>query len=91
VLPVLFEKPGRHDGQLVGRSPYLQAVHAVIGPEPIDKGPIDKEWIGVVVPVMIDRAEPNSLAGTVAAGEPASSARADMRLSDGAAQAEYRT
>ena len=28
VLPVLFEKPGRHPGQLVGRSPYLQAVHA---------------------------------------------------------------
>ena len=27
-LPVLFEKPGRHPGQLVGRSPYLQAVHA---------------------------------------------------------------
>ena len=27
-MPVLFEKPGRHDGQLVGRSPYLQAVHA---------------------------------------------------------------
>ena len=24
---VLFEKPGRHDGQLIGRSPYLQAVH----------------------------------------------------------------
>ena len=28
VLPVLFEKPGRHEGQLVGRSPYLQRVHA---------------------------------------------------------------
>ena len=27
-LPVLFEKPGRRPGQLVGRSPYLQAVHA---------------------------------------------------------------
>ena len=27
-LPVLFEKPGRHPGQLVGRSPYLQSVHA---------------------------------------------------------------
>ena len=27
VLPVLLEKPGRHPGQLVGRSPYLQAVH----------------------------------------------------------------
>ena len=24
---VLFEKPGRHDGQLIGRSPYLQPVH----------------------------------------------------------------
>jgi tRNA-2-methylthio-N6-dimethylallyladenosine synthase len=27
ILPVLFEKPGRHDGQLIGRSPYLQGVH----------------------------------------------------------------
>jgi tRNA-2-methylthio-N6-dimethylallyladenosine synthase len=26
---VLLEKPGRHDGQLIGRSPYLQAVHVV--------------------------------------------------------------
>ncbi len=26
-MPVLLERPGRHDGQLVGRSPYLQAVH----------------------------------------------------------------
>jgi tRNA-2-methylthio-N6-dimethylallyladenosine synthase len=26
-LPVLIEKIGRHDGQLVGRSPYLQAVY----------------------------------------------------------------
>ena len=24
---VLFEKPGRYDGQLIGRSPYLQPVH----------------------------------------------------------------
>ncbi len=31
-LPVLFEKPGRRPGQLVGRSPYLQAVHAEVGP-----------------------------------------------------------
>ena len=28
ILPVLFEREGRHEGQLVGRSPYLQAVHA---------------------------------------------------------------
>ena len=26
-LPVLIEKPGRMNGQMVGRSPYLQAVH----------------------------------------------------------------
>jgi len=27
-LPVLFERPGRQPGQAIGRSPYLQAVHA---------------------------------------------------------------
>jgi tRNA-2-methylthio-N6-dimethylallyladenosine synthase len=26
-LPVLIERTGRHDGQVVGRSPYLQGVH----------------------------------------------------------------
>jgi tRNA-2-methylthio-N6-dimethylallyladenosine synthase len=98
VLPVLFEKPGRHDGQLVGRSPYLQAVHAVIGPERIDPERIDperidperidKERIGDIVPIMIDRAEPNSLAGTVVTGEPVLSAGASARLSGGAPPAE---
>ncbi len=33
---VLFEKPGRHPGQIVGRSPYLQPVH-VIGTVDIDR------------------------------------------------------
>jgi tRNA-2-methylthio-N6-dimethylallyladenosine synthase len=55
VLPILFEKAGRHAGQLVGRSPYLQPVHADCG--------IDR--VGDVVPVMIRGAEPNSLAGTL--------------------------
>ena len=27
VVPVLVERPGRHPGQVVGRSPWLQAVH----------------------------------------------------------------
>ncbi len=27
ILPVLLERPGRYPGQLVGRTPYLQAVH----------------------------------------------------------------
>ena len=59
VLPVLFEKPGRHAGQLVGRSPYLQSVHAAA----------DAELIGRVVPVMIGAAQANSLAGCVVSGE----------------------
>ena len=59
VLPVLFEKPGRHPGQLVGRSPYLQSVHADAG----------VEQIGEIVPVTIRAAKPNSLAGVIAAAE----------------------
>ena len=55
-LPVLFEKRGRHRGQLVGRSPYLQAVHAA-APE---------QLIGTVVAVRLVRTEPNSLAGELA-------------------------
>ena len=56
VLPVLFEKPGRHAGQLVGRSPWLQPVHAQAPPH----------LTGRVLPVRIERAMPNSLAGALA-------------------------
>ncbi len=55
VLPVLFEKPGRHPGQLSGRSPYLQAVHAE-GPDRL---------IGQIVPVWIEVANKMSLAGVL--------------------------
>jgi tRNA-2-methylthio-N6-dimethylallyladenosine synthase len=51
-LPVLFEGPGRHEGQIVGRSPYLQAVHC--------QGP--QSLVGNVEPVVIRAAGPNSLA-----------------------------
>jgi tRNA-2-methylthio-N6-dimethylallyladenosine synthase len=54
-LPVLFEKPGRHPGQLVGRSPYLQAVHAE-APESL---------IGAIAAVRIVALGTNSLAGEV--------------------------
>jgi tRNA-2-methylthio-N6-dimethylallyladenosine synthase len=54
-LPVLFEKPGRRPGQLVGRSPYLQAVHAEAG----------SETLGRVLPVEISSFGPNSLAGVI--------------------------
>jgi tRNA-2-methylthio-N6-dimethylallyladenosine synthase len=55
-LPVLFDKPGRHPGQVLGRSPYLQAVHAD-GPE---------QLIGRIVPVRIKSAAMNSLTGELA-------------------------
>jgi tRNA-2-methylthio-N6-dimethylallyladenosine synthase len=52
-LPVLFERRGRHEGQVVGRSPYLQGVHAE-GAETL---------IGQIVPVRITGSSLNSLAG----------------------------
>ena len=55
-LPVLFERAGRHPGQLSGRSPSLQAVH-VSGPDHL---------IGQIVPVRIDSAAKMSLAGSLA-------------------------
>ncbi|MBL8773465.1 MAG: tRNA (N6-isopentenyl adenosine(37)-C2)-methylthiotransferase MiaB [Phenylobacterium sp.] len=54
-LPVLFEKAGRHPGQLVGKSPYLQAVH-VTAPD---------RMLGRIVPVRIESAARNSLAGVL--------------------------
>jgi len=56
VLAVLFERPGRHPGQILGRSPYLQAVHAD-GPDRL---------IGQIVPVRIKSSAMNSLTGQLA-------------------------
>jgi len=52
-LEVLLERPGRHPGQLVGRSPYLQPVH-MLAPAHL---------MGELVAARIVGAEPNSLAG----------------------------
>jgi tRNA-2-methylthio-N6-dimethylallyladenosine synthase len=52
-LPVLFEKPGRHPGQIIGRSPYLQAVHC--------EGAASR--IGAVETVRIIASAHNSLTG----------------------------
>jgi tRNA-2-methylthio-N6-dimethylallyladenosine synthase len=54
-LPVLFEKAGRHKGQLVGRSPYLQLVHA----------DADPALVGRIVDVEIRAAGANSLSGVI--------------------------
>jgi tRNA-2-methylthio-N6-dimethylallyladenosine synthase len=53
---VLFEREGRHAGQLVGRSPYLQPVQAT-APETL---------IGQIAAVTITEIGSNSLFGTVA-------------------------
>lgn len=52
-LPVLFEKSGRHEGQIVGRSPYLQAVFC--------QG--DADMFGKILPVKINSCGANSLGG----------------------------
>ena len=57
-LDVLFEKKGRHPGQIVGRSPYLQPVH-VMGSDAL---------IGEVSTVTITGTEANSLFGALAHG-----------------------
>ncbi|MEM1139353.1 MAG: tRNA (N6-isopentenyl adenosine(37)-C2)-methylthiotransferase MiaB [Pseudomonadota bacterium] len=56
-LPVLFEKAGRHAGQLAGRSPYLHPVQAE-APESL---------IGQIADVAILEAVSNSLTGALAA------------------------
>ena len=64
-LDVLFEKPGRHEGQLIGRSPYLQGVHALANPR----------LIGTIQPVHITDATLQSLGGNlVLVGDEAASA-----------------
>jgi tRNA-2-methylthio-N6-dimethylallyladenosine synthase len=54
---VLFEKPGRHPGQIVGRSPYLQSVHVEAA----------SDRIGRIFPALITGASANSLSGSLAA------------------------
>jgi len=61
VLPVLLEKPGRHDGQLVGRSPHFQSVHVA--------APLAR--LGGIVSVLISGASTNSLSGSLAQADAA--------------------
>ena len=52
-MPVLFDRPGRGEGQLAGRSPWLHAVHAA--------GPM--AWHNQIVDVAITAAGPHGLTG----------------------------
>ncbi len=58
-VPVLFDRVGRRDGQLLGRSPWMQSVHAEA----------NERLLGRIVEVRVDAALANSLAGTVVTGE----------------------
>ena len=53
-LPVLLDRSGKHAGQLVGRSPYMQPVHV--------EAPAD--LLGTIVDLEILAGHPNSLAGS---------------------------
>lgn len=55
-VDVLITGPGRHPGQIAGRSPWLQPVH-LTGPAHL---------IGTIQPMTITQAHPNSLAATLA-------------------------
>lgn len=55
VMPVLFETKGRHNGQLTGRTPYMQNLYAKA----------DKNLINKIVSVKVTGASTNSLKGEV--------------------------
>jgi len=57
---VLIERKGKHDGQMVGRSPWLQSVHVGTGAKP-----------GDIIDVTLVAAGPNSMTGAVRAKEAA--------------------
>ncbi len=51
-MEILFDRPGKYEGQLVGRSPYMQSVY-ITG--------ADKSLLGSIATVTIRDAHPNSL------------------------------
>ncbi|MCF8479253.1 MAG: tRNA (N6-isopentenyl adenosine(37)-C2)-methylthiotransferase MiaB [Rhodospirillum sp.] len=57
-MDVLFDRPGRHPGQVVGRSPWMQPIH-VTAPDMV---------LGSMARVQVVKTSPNSLAGTVIPG-----------------------
>jgi tRNA-2-methylthio-N6-dimethylallyladenosine synthase len=68
IIDVLFERPGRHPGQAIGRSPWLQSVH-VDGADHL---------IGEIVAVEIEHGQQNSLKGRLAGQRPDRFAVGDM-------------
>ena len=55
-LDVLLEKPGRQPDQMVGRSPYLQAVHVVVA---------TRSLLGSIVEATVDGVGRSSLSAHI--------------------------
>lgn len=55
-IEVLFERPGRMPGQLIGKTPYLQSLHASA----------PRSLLGKVALARVTRVTPNALAGELA-------------------------
>jgi tRNA-2-methylthio-N6-dimethylallyladenosine synthase len=58
-MPVLFDRRGKRPGQLLGRTPWMQAVHA----------DAPDRLLGRIAEVRIEAGHPNSLAGAVATAD----------------------
>jgi tRNA-2-methylthio-N6-dimethylallyladenosine synthase len=56
-IPILFDRLGRKPGQIVGRSPWLQATHVELAPDACEA------ILGKTLPVTIARGAPNGLVG----------------------------
>jgi tRNA-2-methylthio-N6-dimethylallyladenosine synthase len=57
---ILIERRGKHEGQMIGRSPWLQSVHLETDAQP-----------GEIVDVTLVAAGPNSMTGAARAKEAA--------------------
>ncbi len=71
VQQILFERAGRHDGQLVGRSAYNQAVH-VVAPD---------HAVGDIAEVVIETCASHSLGGRLIGAVPRGGDPTEERLS----------
>jgi tRNA-2-methylthio-N6-dimethylallyladenosine synthase len=74
IVDVLFERPARKEGQIVGRTAYLQPAHVMASPD----------VIGKILPVHIESLERYSLLGYLAAQPPFAARPAESRMITGA-------
>ena len=54
-LNILLEKPGRKEGQLIGKSPYLQSIHT----------DAQGKRVGDIVTILVESASQNALSGQI--------------------------